>query len=107
MQSENVASAASPAQAKHVTSTDGRIEHVVVLALENRSFDHMLGYLKLQDPRIEGISEATAFNYSNPATREQPIYATDDAPYVPDVDPPPSHEFHDVLLQVFSDLKVP
>jgi phospholipase C len=26
----------------------GRIEHIVVLMLENRSFDHMLGYLKLE-----------------------------------------------------------
>ena len=25
-----------------------RIEHVVVLMLENRSFDHMLGYLSLE-----------------------------------------------------------
>jgi phospholipase C len=25
-----------------------RIDHIVVLMLENRSFDHMLGYLKLE-----------------------------------------------------------
>ena len=28
-----------------------RIEHIVVLMLENRSFDHMLGYLSLEGGR--------------------------------------------------------
>ncbi len=31
------------------------IEHVVVLCLENRSFDHMLGYLAHPDPQFEGL----------------------------------------------------
>jgi phospholipase C len=35
-------------------SSDPRIKNVVVLMLENRSFDHMLGFLKETDPRIEG-----------------------------------------------------
>ena len=30
-----------------------RIEHIVVLMLENRSFDHMLGYLSLEGGRTE------------------------------------------------------
>src|SRR5690242_2448650 len=30
-----------------------KIEHVVVLMLENRSFDHMLGYLRLEAGRTE------------------------------------------------------
>jgi phospholipase C len=38
-----------------VAATTGleRIEHVVVLMLENRSFDHMLGYLSLDGGRDE------------------------------------------------------
>jgi phospholipase C len=32
-----------------------RIEHVVVLMLENRSFDHLLGYLDHPDPDFEGV----------------------------------------------------
>src|SRR5207302_5706561 len=34
-----------------------KIEHIVVLMLENRSFDHMLGYLSLEGGRgdIEGL----------------------------------------------------
>src|SRR5437016_3985251 len=36
-----------------------KIDHIVVLMLENRSFDHMLGYLKLEDGRtdVNGLSK--------------------------------------------------
>lgn len=30
-------------------------DHVIVLMLENRSFDHMLGYLRHQDPSFRGV----------------------------------------------------
>jgi phospholipase C len=33
------------------------LEHIVVLMLENRSFDHMLGSLKTVDSRIDGITD--------------------------------------------------
>jgi len=34
-----------------------KIEHIVVLMLENRSFDHMLGYLSLEGGRddVDGL----------------------------------------------------
>lgn len=40
-----------------------RIEHIVVLMLENRSFDHMLGYLSLEGgrPEVDGL-KAEMFN---------------------------------------------
>jgi phospholipase C len=40
------------------TASLAKIEHIVVLMLENRSFDHMLGYLSLEGGRtdIEGLS---------------------------------------------------
>jgi phospholipase C len=31
----------------------GKIDHIVVLMLENRSFDHMLGYLRLEQGRVD------------------------------------------------------
>jgi phospholipase C len=40
------------------------IEHVIVLCLENRSFDHMLGYLEHTDPAFEGLIGDTP--YVNP-----------------------------------------
>ena len=41
-----------------------KLQHVVVLMMENRSFDHMLGGLRAQDPRINGLTG----NESNPDT---------------------------------------
>ena len=32
------------------------IQHVVVLMLENRGFDHMVGFLKATDPTIDGLT---------------------------------------------------
>lgn len=55
------AKAAAPRAARasrSILGLDGRpdpIEHVVVLMLENRSFDHMLGSLKARFPTLEGI----------------------------------------------------
>jgi phospholipase C len=40
------------------------IEHVVVLCLENRSFDHMLGWLEHPDPAFEGLRGADG--HANP-----------------------------------------
>jgi len=42
------------------------IRHIVVLMLENQSFDRLLGYLDLADPaqRLEGLSGAE----SNPVS---------------------------------------
>ena len=37
-------------------------EHVVVLQLENRAFDHLLGYLYPNDPNFDGVSARRLFN---------------------------------------------
>ena len=36
-----------------------KIRHVVVLMMENRSFDHLLGDFNRIDPRCEGINRTT------------------------------------------------
>jgi len=45
-----------------------KIEHVVVVMMENRAFDHVLGFLKALDPRIQGLdgTESNPVNVSNP-----------------------------------------
>jgi phospholipase C len=50
-----------------------RIEHVVVLMLENRSFDHMLGYLSLEGGRdeVDGLRQGMANDH---AGRRYPIH---------------------------------
>jgi len=41
------------------------IKHIIVLMMENRSFDHLLGYLKkTTDSRIDGLTD-NEFNYYN------------------------------------------
>jgi phospholipase C len=46
------------------------VEHVIVLALENRSFDHMLGFLQHPDPRFDGLRGDGP--YENPGWRGGP-----------------------------------
>src|SRR5579871_817190 len=78
---------------------DARIEHLVVLMLENRSFDHMLGYSNI--PGVDGLTG----NESNPDPTNPagpPIKVSNDAKYVGDFDPDPGHELFDVNVQIFS-----
>jgi len=44
------------------------LKHIVVIMMENRSFDHMLGGLKALDSRINGLSG----NESNLDTTNEP-----------------------------------
>jgi len=68
--------------------------------LENRSFDHFCGYLRVGNPEICGLM-GTEFNYVNPAdTTSEQVDVSDDAPYVPDLNPGPGHEVRDVLVQL-------
>ncbi|MGH3790402.1 MAG: alkaline phosphatase family protein, partial [Pseudonocardiaceae bacterium] len=65
------------------------IEHVIVLVLENRSFDHMLGFLPHPDPRFDGLQgggENPGWNGS------PPVPATPTAKAVIPVGPDHSHE---------------
>ena len=55
--------APGPAPATWATSEE-RIEHVIVLMLENRSFDHMLGYLDHPDKKLDGLRFGTYYNES-------------------------------------------
>jgi phospholipase C len=50
-----------------------RIEHIVVLMLENRSFDHMLGYLSLEGGRddVDGLAPGMANDHDG---RRYPIH---------------------------------
>ena len=50
-----------------------KIDHIVVLMMENRSFDHMLGYLKLDGvtPEVEGLEATMANEYDG---RTYPVH---------------------------------
>ncbi len=76
------------------------INHVVVLMLENRSFDHMLGFMKSDDWPINGLT-GTESNFLDPFdTTGTPLTVTPNAAYIPDIDPDPGHEHDNVLRQL-------
>ena len=54
--------AADSVSADHAPGNLARIDHIVVLMMENRSFDHMLGYLSLEGGRadIDGLRASHA-----------------------------------------------
>jgi len=76
------------------------IEHVIVLMLENRSFDQMLGSLQSVFPEVAGIDAANPRSEPDyPDTHErivqQPIEGRE-------IDPDPMHELENVILQLDS-----
>jgi len=77
----------------------GKTDHLVVLMMENRSFDHMLGFLKAPDYDIEGL-DGTESNPSAEAGQPD-VTVTGDAHTVNDLNPDPGHEFLDVNVQIF------
>jgi phospholipase C len=104
---------------RNMTSPAGPIEHIVVLMMENRSFDHMLGYLpreghlknfegltdtEIKPAQVGGPTLAKYFNLRNPADPTSEMFSVrPGAPYkmetfVRGVGPP--HDLPDVNLQL-------
>jgi phospholipase C len=75
-----------------------KLQHLVVLMMENRSFDHMLGGLKQLNPAIDGLNG----NETNPDTTGEPVRVSSDADYQADLQDDPGHHFPDVDLQLFN-----
>ena len=75
-----------------------KLKHIVVLMMENRSFDHMLGAMKRTDPRIDGLDGTE----SNPDSTGAMIAVQPMADFQGQLDPDPSHHFSAVDLQIFN-----
>ena len=75
-----------------------QLEHIVVLMMENRSFDHMLGSLTAVDPRIDGVRDADP---GNPDTQGNTVKLQPLADFQGQLDPDPDHHFPAVDLQIF------
>jgi phospholipase C len=75
-----------------------KLKHIVVLMMENRSFDHMLGGLKDEDPRIDGLTGAEF----NADTTGATVTVQPKASYQGQLDPDPNHHFAGVDLQIFN-----
>ncbi|KAF5727336.1 Phospholipase C 4 [Tripterygium wilfordii] len=77
---------------------DGPIKTIVVVVMENRSFDHVLGWLKSYRPDIDGLtgSESNRINASDPNSPK--IFVSDDALFI---DSDPGHSFQAIREQIF------
>src|SRR5579862_6339132 len=80
-----------------MTSGMQNLKHIVVLMMENRSFDHMLGSLKAGDPRINGLSGSE----SNTDTTNEPAGVLPQAQFQSQLDPDPDHAFEAVHQQLY------
>ncbi|HKS87850.1 MAG TPA: alkaline phosphatase family protein [Stellaceae bacterium] len=83
----------------------GKVEHVVVLMLENRSLDSLLGRLYPQSAQFDGLAgdESNPWHKPDGSVEEIPVWnspaLTPDAARLPD--PEPGELFSDVQMQLF------
>lgn len=75
-------------------------QHLVVLMLENRSFDHMLGFLRSPTYLIEGIDQGIPPT-CDPVQGTVPVPVTSNANIVGDLTRDPAHDFVNVNVQIF------
>ena len=74
------------------------LKHLVVLMMENRSFDHMFGGLRAAHPTLELWPNG----YTNPDTQGNEIAPQAKAEYQGQLDPDPNHDFAPVNDQIFN-----
>ncbi|KAL1555197.1 Phosphatidylglycerol/phosphatidylinositol transfer protein [Salvia divinorum] len=74
------------------------IKTVVVLVMENRSFDHLLGWMKKLNPEINGVdgSQSNPLNTKDPNSKR--LSFGDQSHFV---DPDPGHSFQAIREQIF------
>jgi phospholipase C len=82
-----------------------QIKHIVVLMLENRSFDHMVGYMQSPAYNINGIDAQTPPTNPMSPHNATPVPATPDAPNVLPFDA--GHAVPDTNLQLFFNVSGP
>lgn len=77
------------------------IEHVVVLMLENRSLDHMLGFLKQKNSNINGClpNQEGCSNPKDPAVSSSQTFTVDDTAIYEQASP--SHSISGTTQQIF------
>lgn len=76
-------------------------EHIVVLMLENRSFDHLFGYLGIGD----GIPKGGITNYLKPGNSSSQAFATQKGGDFISIGQGPSHSLKETNMQLFGATK--
>ncbi|KAJ6822253.1 non-specific phospholipase C1-like [Iris pallida] len=82
----------------------GPIKTLVVVMMENRSFDHMLGWLKRTRPDIDGLTgaESNRILSSDPSSPSVPV--SDSASFI---DSDPGHSIQAITEQIFGSVLAP
>ena len=77
------------------------LKHIVVLMMENRSFDHMLGFAQSPNWPIDGLSGTEVHTNEDSAGEVVPV--SNDANYAGGLTPDPGHSGFDTLIQLYGD----
>src|SRR5579862_4162450 len=80
-----------------------KLKHIVVLMMENRSFDHMVGALNAQNPQIDGVNGTL----TNPDNTGASVPVQPLADFQGQLDPDPDHAFAAVDTQIFNGSTAP
>ena len=86
---------------KIARSVSDKIKHIVVLMMENRSFDHMFGFYG-KDKGVNGLTgkEYNLLDINNPASKK--IYVDDKAPHINKCDP--NHGLNGTTAKIYGSL---
>lgn len=79
------------------------LKHIVVLMMENRSFDHMLGFAKSPAWPINGLTGSE----NNADSAGGVAQVSNDATYAGDLTPDPGHSGFDSLTQLYGNPNTP
>ncbi len=83
------------------------VTHIMVLMMENRSFDHMFGYLSIDQPNVSADSiDGLKGDEWNADSQGKRIVVSRDAKYSGDYRADPGHHFPDVTQQLFEEDEV-
>lgn len=84
-----------------LAARSGGIKHVIVLMLENRSVDHMLGFLKQKNPDVRGClpGQAGCSNHVDPKDTSSASYTVDNEAVYVQADP--SHSISATTSQIY------
>eukprot|EP01128_Nolandella_sp_AFSM9_P005375 TRINITY_DN2580_c2_g1_i1.p1 TRINITY_DN2580_c2_g1~~TRINITY_DN2580_c2_g1_i1.p1 ORF type:complete len:514 (+),score=138.43 TRINITY_DN2580_c2_g1_i1:24-1544(+) len=98
-----VSSLPHPKEGEASGSASSRIDTVVVLMLENRSFDHMLGYLNTLNPEIDGLTgkESQLWNVQKPS--EGKVTVKNTSPYISGMDP--DHSTNSTTFKIYGNME--
>ena len=79
-------------------SCESRVKNLVVLEMENHSFDNMLGWLKRKNPEIDGLTGKEC-NMADPNDPTSKTFCVTDKGAL--VDPDPGHTVPDTAHQIY------